>query len=371
MSSELSKFVKVSPLPGDGIVIFDKIRIDGKKPYAEPNEPKVPVVCYTHYHEDHMTGFEDSLGEIDTTTYATTETWKILRRIKPSLTIKDGFKGLKDHKVEKIDDIEFSFLPCNHIIGSGQVLVRGPEGSVLYSSDFMLKGTYTDVPDVDVLVLDANHGSPDISQKYKTKGEAKAKLQEKIETIVTHAQLPLIIRAHVGTLQDVMLWCHEYCKDYIKFFTTGDRQKKLAEVYQEERGVELREISVNAYDIYKSLANDNVTIRFIPGFTGNITECEEIKPPNHSIHFSDTRFSYDKSADITRMMSINLQEHASHEEILKYVEQISPKEGIVVDNNPKRITNKKNAIDLSYVLQKKYNNLTVEYQPKKRAGENN
>ena len=45
---------------------------------------------------------------------------------------------------------------------------------------------------------------------------------------------------------------------------------------------------------------------------------------------------------------------------------VKTKPKIIVDNNPTRTATEKNAIDLSFVLQKKYNNLTVEYQPKKR-----
>jgi len=66
------------------------------------------------------------------------------------------------------------------------------------------------------------------------------------------------------------------------------------------------------------------------------------------------------------MASINLQEHASHSEILEYVKKIKPKKGIVVDNSPTRTNTEQNAIDLTKILAKEYPNLIVEYQPIKR-----
>ena len=86
----------------------------------------------------------------------------------------------------------------------------------------------------------------------------------------------------------------------------------------------------------------------------------------YSIHFSGTRVSYDSTNNLSRMAAINLQEHASHSEILEYVEKIEPQKGIVVDNNPTRNNTEKNAIDLTTTLAKIHSNLTVEYQPIKR-----
>ena len=362
MNSELFDFVKISPIKESGIIIFDKIRIDGEKTYGD----NTTIACYSHIHQDHMHGFGNSLGEIGTTTYTTNLTKKLLLRSKPSLKIKSRYKELEYFETKKIDGFEFSFLKSNHILGSGQILVRGPEGSVLYSSDFMLKGTYTDVSDVDVLVLDANHGSPDFPQVYENKKNSKQKLEIFIQKIVQQQQKPMIVRAHVGTLQEVMLWCNEFSKKNIPFFSEDETQSAFAEVYAEEREILLRAIQVNDDEISKQLSLEIPLIRFFAGFTGNITECEEIEPMIHSVHFSGTRVSYDSTNNLSRMASINLQEHASHSEILEYVKKIKPQKGIVVDNNPTRTQTEKNAIDLTKTLDKIYSNLIVEYQPIKR-----
>jgi len=364
LSSQLSNFVKISPIPEKSIVVFDKIRIDGKRTFND----NTTIACYSHIHSDHIHGFGDSLGEIGTTTFTTDLTRKMLLRARPSLKIKTGFKGLEYNEIKKEDEFEFSFLKCNHILGSGQVLVRGPEGSVLYSSDFMLKGTKTDVPDVAILVLDANHGSPDITQVYENKTNSQKKLEGHIKKIVTEQQKSLIIRAHAGTLQDIIMWCDDFCKNYVKFFCGDKQQAAFAEVYAEEREYNLREIQVNNYEVSKLLSLETPVIRFLAGFVGNITECEQIHPMIHSIHFSGTRVSYDNTSDFSRMASINLQEHASHSEILEYVKQINPKKGIIVDNSPSRTQTEKNAIDLAKVLKKIFPNLMVEYQPKKLPG---
>jgi len=362
LSSQLSNIVNISPIPEESIVVFDQIRIDGKKMFGD----NTTIACFSHFHKDHMHGFGDSLGEIGTITFTTKLTKKILVRARPSLNIKSGLKGLEYNKIEKKDGFEFSFLKCNHILGSGQVLIRGPEGNVLYSSDFMLKGTKTDVPDVDILVLDANHGSPDITQVFENKRDSKKKLDDYIKKIVTQQQKSLIIRAHAGTLQEVMMWCDQFCKKYVNFFCGNNDQAAFAEVYAEESEHNLREIQVNSYEVLKLLSLEFPAIRFLAGFGGNITECEKIYPMIYSIHFSGTRVSYDSTNDLSRMASINLQEHASHSEILEYVKRINPKKGIIVDNSPTRTQTEKNAIDLAQVLKKKYPNLIVEYQPKKR-----
>jgi len=359
LSSQLSDFVRIGPIKNESIVIFDKIRIDGKKTFND----NTTIVCYSHIHQDHMHGFENSLGEIGITTFTTDLTRKMLLRMKPSLKIKSGFRGLTYRKTEKIDGFEFSFLKSNHILGSGQVLVRGPEGSVLYSSDFMIKGTDIDVSDVDVLVLDANHGSPDITQVFENKKKSKQQLGGFIEKIVRQQQKSLIIRAHIGTLQEVMMWCDEFCKKNVNFFCGDKQQASLAEVYAEEREIPIREIQVNNYEVSKLLSLEIPVIRFLAGFRGNITECEQIESMIHSIHFSGTKVSYDSTNNLSRMAAINLQEHASHSELLDYADLIKPKKGIVVDNNPTRTQTEKNAIDLTKTLRKKYSNLIVEYQP--------
>lgn len=364
MNSQLSDYVSISPIGKKAIAIFDKIRIDGEKTFND----NTMISCYSHIHNDHMHGFEDSLGEIGTKIFTTSLTRKMLLQAKPSLKIKSSFKGLDNRKVEKIDGFEFSFLRSNHILGSGQILVRGPEGSVLYSSDFMLKGTDTDVSDIDVLVLDANHGSPDISQVFENKKTSKQKLEDYIKKIVKQQQESLIIRAHVGTLQEIILWCDEICQKNIKFFCGDKEQVAFAEVYAEEKEINLREIQVNDFEVSRLLSLEIPMIRFLAGFTGNITECEQIEPMIPSIHFSGTRVSYDSTSNLSRMASINLQEHASHLELLNYVELINPKKGIVVDNSPTRTQTEKNSIDLTNTLVKKYSNLIVEYQPIKRPG---
>ena len=362
MSSKLFDFVRISPIKEKAIIVFDKIRIDGQKTYGDNSI----IACYSHIHGDHIHGFKDSLGEIGTTTYTTNLTKKMLVRTNPSLKIKSRFKGLEYRKTKEKDGFEFSFLNCNHILGSGQVLVRGPRGSVLYSSDFLLNGTDTDVSDVDVLVLDANHGSPDIPQDFKNKKNSKEDLGVFIEKIVRQQQKPLIIRAHLGTLQEAIIWCDEFCKENVDFFCVDKKQYTLAEVYAEEREIILREIQVNNYEVSKLLSLEIPLIRFLAGFRGNITECEQIEPMIHSIHFSDTKFSYDSTNNLSRMASINLQEHASHSEILEYVKKIKPKKGIVVDNGPTRTNTEQNAIGLTKILTKEHPNLIVEYQPIKR-----
>ena len=67
MSSQLSNFVNISPIPEESIVVFDKIRIDGKKMFDD----NTTIACFSHFHKDHMHGFGDSLGEIGTTTFTT------------------------------------------------------------------------------------------------------------------------------------------------------------------------------------------------------------------------------------------------------------------------------------------------------------
>lgn len=362
MSSKLSDFVKISPIKEEAIIVFDKVRIDGDKSYNDD----ASIVCYSHIHQDHLHGFRDALGEIGTEIFTSDLSHKMLLNSNPSLKIKSSFKSLKFREIKKIDGYEFSFIKANHILGSGQVLVRGPVGSVLYSSDFMIKGTDTNVSDVDVLVLDANHGSLNMSQVYENKKNSREQLELYLKKIVQQEQKSLIIRAHVGTLQETMLWCDEFCNESINFFSGDKKQSAIAEVYAKEREVLLREIQVNNSKMSELLNLEIPVIRFLAGFTGNIIECEQILPMTHSIHFSDPTVSYDSSNNFSRIDSINLQEHASHSEILEYVDEINPQKGIVVDNGPTRTRTEQNAIDLTDVLRKKYDNLMVEYQPIKR-----
>lgn len=359
--SNVDDFVKIRPF--GGIVIFNSILCDGEDKHIDQSS----IFCYTHIHTDHIIGFEDALSKPNTTVLTTEITKKLISTLKGKgfVALKNNFYGLDYNEIKKIDDFEISFRKANHILGSGELLVRGPIGSVLYSSDFMLKGTDTNIKDVDVLVLDANHGSEDIPQDFLEPSEARKKMNEILQREIGVRSRQVNIRAHVGTLQKIMAWCDSACQKHVPFFANA-KDISISDVYREEMG-DFREIkSDKSNEFYEISKFEHPYVHFLR-LSAPLEPCETQDPMVTSIHFSDGRYNYDHTNDYARIAGINLKEHASLLEILEYVDTIKPKM-VVVDNGPARLGNPKNAIDLSKTIQKKLG-IKAIYSPEKRPSE--
>ncbi|KAL7323207.1 hypothetical protein PS15p_211140 [Mucor circinelloides] len=119
---------------------YPAIAIDNFKPndYAK-------YFILSHVHKDHLNGLDDC--NFNKQIYCTEESAKILPRLvvrhnkQPKyLHLKSLLIPVKYHQVVQLDTpeygrISFQFLPANHCIGSAMILLKGQNGSILYTGD--------------------------------------------------------------------------------------------------------------------------------------------------------------------------------------------------------------------------------------------
>jgi Cft2 family RNA processing exonuclease len=103
------------------------------------------------------------------------------------------------------DGLTLTTLPAGHVLGSAMLHVSGPQGTLLYTGDFKLRGSATaepaDPPRVDVLVMESTFGDP--RYRLPPRDEAIAQLLAIVEQTLALGRTP-VVRAYVlGKAQEV------------------------------------------------------------------------------------------------------------------------------------------------------------------------
>jgi hypothetical protein len=242
-----------------------------------------------------------------------------------------------------LNDETVTLLESGHILGSSQILVETEKGErILYSSDFNLSGT--EIPDdVDILVLDSNHGDPQYNQnidRQKSINYIKKLVNEEIQELK-----PVIIRAHRDKLQYLMSLLRDEIRSNIDF-VTKEEDKRIAQVYK-KYGFNCGDIlSDESEEFQKILKRNEPYIRFSP-MAGYIS-CER-----EGVRSIRVGHSPEYNILETNMFQVNLSDHPSFDEIIKYVSQINPKKGVITDNSKRFKT--PIAITLANIIQRDLN----------------
>jgi len=347
-NGSINKIVTIRP--HGTIIIYDSIVCDGAKKFGM--EDKKNITCYTHIHSDHICGLDNALGGLNSRVYSTEET-----KILASELFKDDYQHVKDrenyfdlayNEVRKDGDFEITFLKSHHILGSAQLLVRNKkcnpgERSVLYSSDFILDGTII-AKDVNYLILDATHGKHSESQKFDDVVESKKKIIMKVKEIIATPKKQLNIHASRGTLQLVMSWVRQVVEEDEGIPFLADKiDINLANAYM-IYGYFCGKIEDDEQNFLRYRDQKHPYIRFISNKSE--TSCEIIEPVVPSIRVGSSAAT--SLENPSRMYIVNLKEHATIDEIKKYVSKISP-DKIVLDNSS-RTHNPENATYLKEIL---------------------
>ena len=337
--------------PWGTIVIEDAILCDGKNYYGMDDGKS--ITCYTHIHDDHICGLENSLGGLNSKVYAT----KITKELSSALFMNDvewikyrtNYFGLDNNKSVYVDNFEITFKKAHHILGSAQLLVKSNNNNILYSSDFILKGTDI-VKDVDYLILDATHGKHSENQQFDNVITSKKKIIEKAREILDDKTKQLIIYASRGTLQLVMSWLRGTVDEDIPFLANR-KDVNIARVYGiygHFCGHVEDEDNFNRY--YKSKERC-IWFRVL----GSKRSDENI--PSIRVGSASTT-SLDNN---DQQFIVNLKEHATVSEVCKYVQSINPKH-IILDNSVR--SNPQNAVYLKELLDEM--DFSVSLSPEKR-----
>ena len=338
---ELSKNVDIRPY--GTIVIADSILCDGDDPFGQDIGKN--LTCYSHIHDDHIKGLDDRLGVSHSQVYSTEITKRLASALYQRDTewIKDrqNYSGLEyNDQVDINANLRISFKICHHILGSASILVNANKNSILYSSDFMLKGTHVE-KDVDYLILDATHGAHSENQEFEDVVPSKRKLVKLVREIIADAEgkgdPPRInIHAHRGTMQLAMSWLRDEINVDTKFLTNR-KDLNVARIYS-EYGHECGDLYDEDIQLEKFFRSAQSFVHFLP-INEMPTECEVIEPIIPSI-----RIGASTNTDIAnpeKMHRINLKEHATVLEVKEYVKLCNPKH-VIIDNSA-RVPNSDNA----------------------------
>lgn len=158
-----------------------------------------PVRVITHFHSDHIKGIRYS-SKTARTIIATLPTLEALEVLEKSLP-REKTISLDYNSTLSLGEEKITFLYSRHIFGSTQVLVETEEGAREgYTGDFKFPGTKI-MKDLDVLVLDATYGSPEMNRWFKN--EIDGLLVDFISTLLSHGY-PITIHAYYGKMQEIM-----------------------------------------------------------------------------------------------------------------------------------------------------------------------
>src|SRR3954462_2960531 len=121
--------------------------------WVDPSEPKARALV-THGHGDHARGGH---GEV----WATPETLAIMEcRYGP----QPGGRPMAYGEVTKVGDVELSFVPAGHVLGSAQIVLEHRGERVVISGDYKRRPDPTCAPfepvPCDVFVTEATFGLP-------------------------------------------------------------------------------------------------------------------------------------------------------------------------------------------------------------------
>src|SRR5438309_3449787 len=121
--------------------------------WVDPSEPKARALV-THGHADHARGGH---GEV----WATPETLAIMEcRYGP----QPGGHGIAYGEVVRMGDVEVSFVPAGHVLGSAQIVLEHGGERIVVSGDYKRRPDPTCLPfepvPCDVFITEATFGLP-------------------------------------------------------------------------------------------------------------------------------------------------------------------------------------------------------------------
>lgn len=287
------------------------------------------TATFTHIHTDHIAKFPEALGRCDRI-LVSNATYKMLVALQgeplkyhANLIAVDFNSPYYNKYDEKI-----TLYPSNHILGSSQVLVETSKNlKILYSSDFNFPEM--SVIHCDILVLDSTHGDP----RFDSIAEHESLERRLVELVKEEIESgrPVVIRSHRGRMQYVMSLLHKQLIGDVKFLA-DEKDLKLAQIYNEFK-LPIRDIvKVNNNPIAYRIRDSRRPYVWFHTISGPQTPEEEdgIRTIRLS---SDVRLLGGAALKehSPNNFSIEISDHATFSNILKYVKAVNP-QVVITDN---------------------------------------
>ena len=171
----------VTSLPiqiGHSIVIDG--HVEGKK-----------TAVFTHFHNDHIANLDSVAGEDYDKILMHDITHKVMIALKSTRKFNKNICPMgygENHTHTTKFGEKITFYDADHVPGSCQVLVEVDNKKILYSGDFVFPSAST--PKCDILVLDANHGTPEWNTKTEKNSVLRSAFVEIKQKFVKNLMRP-------------------------------------------------------------------------------------------------------------------------------------------------------------------------------------
>ncbi len=161
------------------------------------------TAVFTHFHVDHIAEIDSVAGEDYDKILMHDITHKVMIALKSTRKFNKnicpmGYGENHTHTTKLGEKI--TFYDADHVPGSCQVLVEVDNKKILYSGDFVFPSAST--PKCDILVLDANHGTPQWNTKTEKDSVLRSSFVEIKQKILDRK--PVVVTASRGSLQEIM-----------------------------------------------------------------------------------------------------------------------------------------------------------------------
>lgn len=346
---------------------LDRIYCDG---FVENNHYGIGV--FSHFHSDHIKDVELCLRQYDT----------LITHPITLAAIDALYPGFKLYASWQPQDYGESYhsavgqirlLQANHIPGSCQIHLETSDSSFLYSGDF--KFPEMTIRHADKLVIDASHGDPNYdgpTDRLSVKNRMFDEIKEKM-----NSNKPVIIISHPGTMQELI---HHFeinpfqkpLNHDISFVARKEQIQILHKIYKNEKNEFRNIVEYDSIDYWKLIRNNTRCVIFLSNFPKHEDDNnsysdsidEDIK--NYYKIIVD-RYKFEKNKPAIQPFEgrsegmgcrYNLASHSSIEEILNYVDAVSPKE-VITDASRSSF-----APLLAKLISYKFPKIQVHVQPK-------
>jgi len=322
----------ISPETKNGIPISQPILM-GNSIVCDGYVDGKTTAVFTHFHEDHTWNFSNALRKCHRI-LLTEPTYLALKALKkiPDRPAIERIPYNRPYATSCGETIEL--INANHVPGSCQVLVTMDNSGekILYSGDFSYPGI--SVPKADVLVLDGTHGT----DAYDFDTDKPSVLRQIFKEVSRHLDndIPVEILAHRGTMQDIISQLEktedgEFIADDIPFLAEQPDIDLTNALKYLDPDTEYREMEVATNSRLNELYNVDKRpyVKFsrpLPGAASLQHERTQVIQADVNPNFKNKGPMWtDKNGKIYACLAA----HASHKNILKYVEKVAPKKVIV------------------------------------------
>jgi Cft2 family RNA processing exonuclease len=213
------------------------------------------------------------------------------------------------------EGIPMRLVPAGHILGSAQLHAQTPQGTFLYTGDFMTRPGRThaacEVPRCDVLVMECTFGRP--HYRFPFRAEVEAELVRICADAIAASKTPIVYAYALGKAQEVISALNEAGIPVMVHPTVAE----ICDVYR-AAGIELGP--------YKNFDRDAVTGHaFVtPPETRRMKIVERL--PNR-VDIAVTGWARDASAKFRLGVDVALaySDHADFPELLDFVARAGPR----------------------------------------------